>query len=202
MFIVFEGIDGSGKTTLSRKLYNFLLLRGVKTVWTREPYTEYIRSIVINHELSPWEETLLFITDRSIHIRELLKPKLKKGFTVICDRFYLSTFAYQGFGKKIPLEDIKKIHRTVVGKIQPDITFLLDIEPKKALDRVKGRGNFSRFERLEFLQEVRKGFLKLAEEEPNIFLLNGEKNIYELLGEILHILNKKLELSFQKEIKS
>ncbi len=199
MFIVFEGIDGSGKTTLSRKLQNFLLLRGIKAIWTKEPYTAYIREIVINNKLSAWEETLLFITDRSIHVRELIGPKLEKGFTVICDRFYLSTFAYQGFGKGIPLEDIKKIHRTVIDEVKPDITFLLDIEPYKALERIKSRGNFSKFEKLNFLQKVREGFLELAKEETNTFILNGEKNIYQLLGEVLEILSKKIEIFHLKE---
>jgi len=191
MFIAFEGIDGSGKTTLSKALANFLISRGIKTIWTKEPYSSQLKEFVLTKSLSPWEETLLFITDRSLHVREVIKPYLEKGFTVIGDRFYLSTLAYQGFGKGLPVEEIRKLHSTVVGNIKPDITFLLDLEPEVALERVRKRNEeLSKFEKLEFLKKVREGFLKLAEEEPNIYILKGDKPFYELFGEILKFLDK------------
>jgi len=200
MFIAFEGIDGSGKTTLSKELYRFLLSRGIKTAWTKEPFKTEIRNFVLKNDLFPWEEVLLFTTDRSIHVREFVKPKLEEGFTVITDRFYLSTLAYQGFGKGLSLEELRKLHLNAVGNLKPHITFLLDIEPKKALERVKNRGNLSRFEKIEFLQKIREGFLKLAKEEPNVYILKGEKSIYELLGDILKVLNRKAEAVIQRTL--
>jgi dTMP kinase len=194
MLIAFEGIDGSGKTTLSRELYRFLTRKGIKAVWTREPHDAKIREIILSRELSPWEETFLFLTDRGIHVRNFVKPHLRDGYTVIADRFYLSTLAYQGFGRGLDIALLKRLNAEITGGLKPDITFLIDIPVELALKRLQKRGNHrDRFEKKEFLQKVREGFLKLAEEEPNVVLLKGSENLYSLLGELLKHLNRFME---------
>jgi dTMP kinase len=193
MFIVFEGIDGSGKTTLSKMLTNFLLTKGVKAVWTREPYTEEVRKLLTEKKLDPWGETYLFLGDRAVHVNEFIKPKLEKKFTVISDRFYLSTFAYQGYGRGLNLSTLRRLNEKVTGNIKPDLTILLDIDEKKAIERLKNsRKQLDSFESYEFLSKVRRGFKKLITKEKNFLILNAEKNPYELLGEIIKTLSRLL----------
>ena len=194
MFIVFEGIDGSGKTTLSKELYKFFVRKGIKAVWTKEPYSEEIRNLILKGNLNPWAETFLFLGDRNLHVRELVKPSLKEGFTVISDRYYLSTLAYQGYGRGLDVEKLKKLNDKSVEGLKPDLVFLLDLEVEKALERLKkSRKNLDSFEDFEFLNRVRRGFLELSELESNIFVLDANKNIYTLLGEILKILDGFME---------
>lgn len=186
MFIVFEGIDGSGKTTLSKLLFETFQRKGIKSLLTREPYDNNLRKVVLDRNLDPWGETFIFLGDRNLHVRELIKPKLEEGFTVISDRFYLSTLAYQGFGRGLNLELLKELNTKATEGLKPDITFLLDIDIDTALERIsKSRGSLERFEKKDFLHKVREGFLKLAEEENNVVILDGKKHIYQLLGELL-----------------
>ncbi|HID79220.1 MAG TPA: dTMP kinase [Aquifex aeolicus] len=197
MLIAFEGIDGSGKTTLSKELYKFLIRRGIKAVWTCEPYEKKIRELILSEDQSPWVETLLFLSDRGIHVRKFVKPHLQRGYTVITDRFYLSTLAYQGFGRGLELKILEELNNKVTEGLKPDITFLIDLPIEVALERLEKRGNSkSKFEKEEFLKRVRKGFLKLAEENKNIVILQGNGNIYSLMGQIL----KHLYLFLQKKL--
>ena len=162
MLIVFEGIDGSGKTTQSKKLYNFLKEKGFKVELFREPggtpTAERIRQILLESELDPVSELLLFEASRSILIRERVKPLLAQGFIIIMDRFIYSTLAYQGYGRGLPIEVIRTLNDLATEGIQPDLIFLLDVSPDTALSRLKEK---TRFEEREFLQRVRKGFLEL-----------------------------------------
>ena len=190
MFIVFEGIDGSGKTSLSKELYKFLTKKGIKTTWTKEPFSDEIRNLILKGNLNPWAETFLFLGDRNLHVRSFIKPKLEEGFTVISDRYYFSTLAYQGYGRGLNLEKLKKLNEKAIENLKPDIVFLLDLEVEKALERIKkSRKKLDGFEDLNFLKRVREGFLKLAEEEENVVVLDADKNFYTLFGEILKILD-------------
>ncbi len=194
MFIVFEGIDGSGKTTLSKKLAEFLLSKGIKTVWTKEPYSETIRELLKTKDLSPWGETHLFLADRDLHLKELIKPYLEKGYTVISDRFYLSTLAYQGYGRGLDLNRLREMNDNIRGDLKPDLTILLDLNVDIALERIKkDRKSTDRFEKKEFLERVRKGFLELSNNENNIIILKGDRNIYELFGEVLKAVGRLID---------
>jgi dTMP kinase len=195
MFIVFEGIDGSGKTTLSKKLAEFLNKKGIKAVWTREPFSEHAREL-LKEDLNPWGETHLFLADRNFHVRSFIKPKLEKGYTVISDRFYHSTLAYQGYGKGLPIRTLKAMNERVLEGIKPDLVFLLDIEPQKALGRIKlsGRKTVDKFENGEFLEKVRKGFLTLAKREKNFYVIDASENIHTVFGKIIIVLGRFLRL--------
>ena len=193
MFIVFEGIDGSGKTSLSLELYKFLNRRGIKILWTKEPYSQEIIELLLKGNLDPWGETFLFLGDRSYHVKTLIEPKLKEGFSVISDRYYLSTLAYQGYGRGLDLNELEKLNLKATGGLEPDITFILDIEPKKALQRIKkSRETKTRFEEFSFLSRVREGFLKLAQKRKNTFVVDADRSFYAVFGEVLKILDRLL----------
>ena len=202
MFIAFEGIDGSGKTTLSKMLFDFLKRRGIKTLLTREPFDENLRKAVLEKPFDPWGETFLFLADRGLHVNTLIKPKLEEGFTVISDRFYLSTLAYQGFGRGLDIDLLKNLNEKATGGLKPDITFLIDVPVEVALERIKNsRKSAERFEKKDFLQKVREGFLELAKEDENIFVLNGEKNLYQLLGEVLERIDRHFRRKASAKLK-
>jgi len=144
-----------------------------------------------DNNLSPWGETFLFLSDRNYHVRNLIKPKLEEGFTVITDRFFLSTLAYQGYGRGLDIDLLKELNEKVLEGVYPDLTFLVDIPVEIALERLeRSRKDLSRFEKKEFLQRVREGFLKLAGEYKNVHILDGRKSVYELLGEVIKAFDK------------
>ncbi len=186
MLIAFEGIDGSGKTTQAKKLYEYLKSKGKEVSLYREPGSteigEKIRDILLCHCMDERTELLLFEAARSCLVSEKIIPDLKAGRTVILDRFTLSTLAYQGYGKGIELETIKTLNEFATRGIKPDIVFLLDLPVEEALKRLK---NKTRFENKEFLEKVRKGFLKLAKEYNNVVLIDATKDEETVFKEIL-----------------
>lgn len=171
-FITFEGAEGSGKSTQIRNAVAFLKKRGHSVVMLREPggtrISEAIRQILLDKDLKEMArvtELLLYLAARAQIVHEKILPALKKGKVVICDRFEDSTRAYQGFGRKISLKAIDHASRLVRGALKPDLTFVLDIDIKKGLER-GGRHDRIEREALSFHQRVRRGFLALARKEP------------------------------------
>jgi len=197
LFISFEGIDGSGKTTLAKLLFTALGKRGIKALLTREPFDPDIRKKVLENDLTPWGEVFLFLGDRNLHVENLIKPRLREGYTVITDRFHMSTLAYQGFGRGLDLKGLKELNEKATGGLKPDMTFLVDVPVEVALERVqRERGNPDRFEDRAFLERVRQGFLTLAREEENVIVLDGQKSPYELLGEVIG----RIDTYFRKKL--
>ncbi len=196
-FITFEGVEGSGKSTQSKKLYEFLLSKQIDTILTREPggakASELIRNILISEEiekLEPKTELLLNFSARLEHIEKTIKPALEKNKIVISDRFFDSTYAYQGnaFGlKKTLIDEVKKIS---IGNFEPEITFLIDVPIEISFERIKNRSDNNRYEKLgfEFHQKVREGFLQLAKNHNRIILIDGHKNEKEIFNEIISFL--------------
>ena len=204
LFITFEGVEGSGKTTQIQRLKRYLKRRGVPCKVTREPggppISEKIRKILLdpNHrKLIPLSELLLYEAARAQHIYEVIKPFLKKGNIVLCDRFNDATLAYQGYGRKIDRELIRKLNRLSSQGIKPDLTFLLDCPSNLGLKRALQRNRLSRnekegrFERekIKFHHRVRKGYLAIAKKEPHrvkvIDTRAGEKKVFEKIREIV-----------------
>ena len=190
MLISFEGIDGSGKSTQARLLYDHLKGEGKKVNLYREPggtqVGERIREILKGFDVSPVGELFLFEASRAELILKI-KEDLKNSRVVILDRFTDSTVAYQGYGRGLDIEFVKRLNDFATGGLKPDITFLLDIEPEEALKRISSK---DRFEDLEFLRRVRAGFLNLAREEKNrITVLDATKGKEEVFREILKILS-------------
>ncbi len=180
IFISIEGIEGAGKSTIVKRLAKAIRSRGLEVVETFEPGdTEAgarIRQILLDPELkglSPLTELLLYFADRAEHVQKVIKPALKEGKVVLCDRFMDSTFAYQGYGRGLDLEALYRLNEIATGGLKPDLTVLLDLDVKTGLGRNRKTGKDDRFEQesLEFHQRVREGFLELARKEPERFVV-------------------------------
>jgi len=196
-YIAIEGIDGSGKTTIANLLYNNLSKRYNKVILMKEPYdndlSKKIKEIISKeHEKNldyGYLLALLFTADRSIKNIDL-KKYLNNDYIIISDRSIYSTFSYQILYEGMDIEWLKCISKYI---IRPDITFILDIDPKIAVERINLRGkNITSYENIEFLRKVRENFLKLKEifPEDNIIYIDGEEKPEEILEKILNIIEK------------
>jgi dTMP kinase len=179
LFITFEGEEGSGKSYQAEELQKWLSVQGIPVILTHEPggtkLGEKISDLVKwakETDMSPMTELMLFNASRSQHVKEVIRPALDEGKVVICDRFYDSTAAYQSYGRGLDLETVKRINTTAAGGLRPDLTILLDISIEDGLARKSGE-KLDRFEQedTEFHRRVRVGYLKLAEEESERWLV-------------------------------
>lgn len=198
-FITFEGIEGSGKTTLSQQLVQDLQAWGLAVRWTREPggsaTAEALREILLSAEIDPYTEVFLFLADRSHHVRTLLLPTLEAGAWVVCDRFADSTIAYQGYGRGLDIEQVRAWNRIATQGLQPDLTFLIDLPVPLALRRIAKITRFDK-ESLAFHERVRAGFLQEAQREPERFhLLEGTQAVETLRQEILEVVQRRWRLT-------
>lgn len=173
LFITFEGPEGSGKSTHSKLLCNFLRRKGAKVLYTREPggtvIGEKIREILLDPENKRMDvvcEMLLYMAARAQVVRQKILPALKEGKTVICDRFLDATLVYQGYAGGIDIRLIEKIGNLATGGLLPDITFLLDIDAKKGLRRTGETRDRIEKKTLAFHKAVRTGYLTIAGREP------------------------------------
>jgi dTMP kinase len=182
-------------------LKDYLEQKGRRVIVTREPggtkLGERVRDILLNTDgvtISSWAELFLYAACRAQIVEEVIKPALEGDNIVICDRFYDSTVAYQGYGRGLDLEPFLAINRCVTGGITPDITFILDCPPEAGLRRAWGRINAGdevredRFERetIEFHRTVREGYLEIAGREPErVKVIDGNREIREVHGEIV-----------------
>ena len=181
-FITFEGIEGSGKTTQIKRIYKYLKNKKKDVLFLREPggvkISEKIRNIlldVVHTEMSKECETLLYMAARAQLVEEVLKPALKEGKIVLCDRFLDSTIVYQGYGRRIDIHFIKKIGEFATQGIQPDLTFIFDIEVKKGLSRITRPKDRIETRSLAYHNRVREGYLKLAKlESQRIKLIKAD----------------------------
>jgi len=194
MLITFEGIDGAGKTTQSLKLYEYLRGRRRAVSLYREPggtaVSEMLRNILLGERTTPQTELLLFEAARAELVLKKVLPDLQSGAVVIIDRFTDSTLAYQGFGRGIDLDFIKELNRFATNGLEPDITFLLDVEPEIALTRLRGK---TKFENLSFLKRVRDGYIEIAKEHPErIVVLPSHPHTEEVFRQIIEILRSRL----------
>jgi dTMP kinase len=174
-FISFEGGEGAGKSTQLRLLMTCLLEAGHEVRVTREPGgspgAEDIRKLLVEGEPERWTplaETLLFLAARADHVARIIEPALAGGVWLLCDRFADSTVVYQGAGRGLGIEHVRSLQRQV-GALSPDLTFILDIDPRDGLMRTHRRGAAeNRFEKFdaEFHARLREGFLQIAREEP------------------------------------
>ena len=192
-FITFEGIDGCGKSTQALRLERRLQEEGNAPLLLREPggtpISEDIRKVLLNTDnlsMAPENEALLLAASRSQLLKEVIIPHLEKETIVLCDRYIDSTLAYQGFGRDLPQEWLKQINRLAFELAIPDKTFLFDLPVNVALSRLGDRQR-DRIEStgVDFLEKVRNGFLTLAEQESDRYIiLDGQNQTEELEKEI------------------
>ena len=190
IFIVFEGPEGAGKTTQIARLKARLEHLGISPIVTREPggtpAADAIRTVILDPNLliNPLSEFLLYSASRAQHVEEVIKPALDAGKTVISDRFFGASVAYQGYGRGLELDFIHNLTERVTLGIQPDLVILLDLDPKKGLERVAARGQKDRLELadLSFHRRVREGFLQQAQENENWTVLDAEQSPEKLVN--------------------
>jgi len=195
LFITFEGVEGCGKSTQSKRLAKRLGQHGFDCLWTREPggtrIGREIRKIILNptnKKMSAVTELALYFSDRAQHLKEVIQPALDKKRIVVCDRFTDSTIVYQGYGRGIPLQHIRTMDRLMTGSFRPKLTILLDLDAEEGLRRAWRRNRSSakhqseaRFDKetLAFHQRVRTGYLQLARRRRERYLVvpaKGTKN--------------------------
>ena len=207
-FIVFEGVEGCGKSFQSKKLFQKLKKKRIKSILTREPggtkSSELIRNLILKdyfikkkkEKFDKYTDTLLYLAARNEHIKNKIKPALLKKQVVICDRFIDSTLAYQVYGKKVSLAFIKNIHKQILKGIKPNITFVLKVKKQSFLRRLKKRKTKNRYDNFSqsFYTKAQKSFLKIAKNKKNYFVLNSSSNNTNLEKEILNIVFKKLKI--------
>jgi len=204
MFITFEGIEGSGKSTQAELLVKYLRGKGLDVILTREPggveISERIRAILIERGLSisPKAELFLFLASRAQHTDELIRPSLQRGHIVVCDRYIDASVAYQGYGRRLPVEMIKRLNDWATGGLRPNLTVLLDLSPEEGLKRVRRSKRMDRIEEedLEFHRRVREGYLEIARSEPDRFLvLDASRSVEKIQSFIREAVERCLRRS-------
>ena len=207
-FIVFEGVEGCGKSYQSKKLVLNLKKRGIDSILTREPggtrSAESIRSLILKdyfnkkqkEKFDIYTDTLLYLAARNEHIKNKIKPALKKKRIVICDRFIDSTIAYQVYGKKVKKSFIDNIHKSILRGVKSDITFVLKVSSKSSKLRLKKRKIKNRYDNFpqSFYTKAQNSFLKIAKNKKNYFVLNSSLNNSDLEKKIFSIVSKFLKI--------
>jgi dTMP kinase len=193
-FISFEGIDGSGKTTQSKMLADYLNKNNVKTLWTREPggtqVGERIREILANNELDNISDLFLIMAGRNEHIKNLIKPSIETGHVVICDRFVDSSATYQET-ESLTMDMIYDLHAKYLENFMPSITFYIDVSYENAHSRIACRKGNDRYDNLgeKFFIKSQKNYEKILEKFPQRFIkINGDKELEEIHRDIIKYL--------------
>ncbi|MBF0494341.1 MAG: dTMP kinase [Candidatus Omnitrophica bacterium] len=199
IFIAFEGPEGCGKSTQSKRLYAELCKNGYDVLHTSEPgdtgLGKKIREILLYKKsinVTRVAELLLFEADRAQHVADVILPALDKRKIVLCDRFNTATFAYQGYGLGLPLSSIRTVDDIARQSISPDIVICLDVDVKTGLKRAMSKNMFDKMEKrgFEFHSRVRKGYIQMAKTSPRMFrVVNaamGKEEVYCAVRKIVY----------------
>ena len=206
LFVTFEGIEGSGKSYQSKKLYKSIKKRRIPVILTREPGgtrgAEKIRKIILEDyfylhtkiRFNKYTDTLLYLAARSEHIENKIKPAISKKKIIICDRFIDSTLAYQVYGKGVSKALVDSVHKYILGSIKPDLTFILKVNISKALERLKKRRKKNRYDKFSkyFYIKAQKAFIKIAKKNKTRYFVLDNSNDSEETEKI--ILNKFIQV--------
>ncbi len=207
-FIVFEGIEGCGKSFQSKKLYQNLKNKKLDILLTREPggtkSSELIRNLILKDYFSKdsrekfdkYTDTLLYLAARNEHIINKIKPALLKKKIIICDRFVDSTIAYQVYGKKVEKKFIDNIHKKILCGVKPNIVFILKVSKEAARYRLKKRKTKNRYDNFaqSFYTKAQNSFIKIAKKKNNYFILDSSSNNNILEKKIFEITKKYLNI--------
>ena len=209
LFITFEGIEGSGKSYQSRKLYNNLKKERIPVILTREPGgtsgAEKIREVILEdyfyldtkEKFGKYTDTLLYLAARNEHVENKIKPAITEKKNIICDRFTDSTLAYQVYGKGVNKNLVDSVHKYILGSIKPDMTFVLRVNISKALQRLKKRKKKNRYDKFSrnFYIKVQNAFIKIANKNKRrYFIIENSKDSKEtekvILNKFMKVLSK------------
>ena len=207
-FIVFEGVEGCGKSFQCKKLYNKLKKFKRDVILTREPggtkSSELIRNLILKdyfnkktkEKFDKYTDTLLYLAARNEHVKNKIRPALLKKKIVICDRFTDSTLAYQVYGKKVDINFINNIHKKILSGVKPNIVFILKVSEKISKIRLKKRKTKNRYDNFSksFYDKAQKAFIKIAKNKKNYFVLDSSKNDNLLQEKIFKITSKYLNI--------
>ena len=207
-FIVFEGVEGCGKSFQSKKLFNKLKKKKIETILTREPggtrSAELIRNLILKdyfnndntEKFDKYTDTLLYLAARNEHVKNKIRPALLKKKVVICDRFIDSTVAYQVYGKKVDINFINNIHKKILSGIKPDIVFILKVAEKISRARLKKRKTKNRYDNFSksFYSKAQKSFLKIAKNKKNYYILDSSSNDNILEKKVFKIVSRYLKI--------
>ncbi len=207
-FIVFEGIEGSGKSYQAKILYKKLKKIFNKVILTREPGgtkgAEVIRKIILKDyfeknkkiKFDKYTDTLLYLAARNEHLKNKIFPAIKHKKIIICDRFIDSTLAYQVYGKKVSFNFINNIHKQILGKVKPDLTFILKVKKNSFIKRLRKRRSRNRYDNfpVAFYLKAQKAFLKISRNKKNYIVLDSSENTPLLQHQIFEIIKKKIGL--------
>ena len=208
-FVTFEGIEGSGKSYLSQKLFKRLKKKNISVILTREPggtkVAEKIRKVILEDYFHPdskekfnkYTDTLLYLAARNEHIENKIRPAILKKKIIICDRFIDSTLAYQVYGKGVNKKLVDSVHKYILGDIKPDLTFILKVNITKALQRLNKRKKKNRYDKFSknFYIKVQNAFIKIAKKnKKRYFILDNSKDSQDIekiiLNKFMKALNK------------
>ncbi|MBC8590242.1 dTMP kinase [Lachnospiraceae bacterium NSJ-29] len=202
VFITLEGPDGAGKSTIIKLIGDYLKDKGIEFIMTREPggtiIGEKIRDIILDNEnidMGPETEALLYAASRGQHIHEKISPALKEGKIVLCDRFVLSSLAYQGVGRSLGIKEVKSINDFAIQGIEPDLVLFFHIDAEVSLERKTKNLEGDRLEKegKEFHNKVYNGYMELLNMYPkNIKIIDATKSIEEVLEQSIGEIEKLL----------
>lgn len=197
LFITFEGADGCGKTTQIELLDKYLREKGFETLLTREPGARglgvKLREILLNYdgEVSPVAESFLFLADRAQHVDCIIKPALKEGKIILCDRHTDSTVAYQGYGRNLDLDRINYLNNIATIGLKPDLTIVFDIDVETSMLRVGKNKDRMESAGVEFFNRVREGYLDIAKKEPQrVRVINSSDTIENIHKKVIELVEK------------
>ena len=205
LFIVFEGGEGAGKSTILDKIYDWMNTEDISCIKTREPggikISEQIRSIILdnnNTEMDERTEALLYAAARRQHLVEKIIPALNEGKVVLCDRFIDSSLAYQGYARGIGMDEILEINKFAIGEYMPNLSIFFDLEPSEGLKRINIDNNreVNRLdnEKIDFHNKVREGYYKILEKDKDrIVKVDASKTIDEVYEEVKYIITECLD---------
>ena len=197
LFITFEGADGCGKTTQIELLNEYLIKKGYKTLLTREPGAKglgvKLREILLNYdgEVSPNCESFLFLADRAQHIDCIIKPAMKEGKIILCDRHTDSTVAYQGYGRGLDLGRINMLNEIATSGLKPDLTIVFDIDVETSMQRVGKEKDRMESAGVEFFNKVRQGYLEIAKNEPQrVKVISSSDTIEKIHKKVVELIEE------------
>jgi len=208
LFVTFEGIEGSGKSYQSKKLYKNLKKKNISVSLTREPGgtvgAERIRDLILNDYFHPKSreqfhkdtDTLLYLAARNEHVKNKIIPDINKKKIVICDRFIDSTTAYQVYGKKVNKGLIQSVHKYILNGVQPNLTFILKVNISKAMQRLGKRKKKNRYDKFskKFYSKVQNAFIKIAKTNKHKYIvLNNSNDTTEIEKVILNKIYKLIK---------